>query len=157
MKTIEHLARRALHASLLATVFMTGAQSASALSCLEPSATRSFVDAQVSEEIFRVYRGSFDAGVQKGRSRTASFAGHQLGLDGFKAPVEFEIELRSICSGAWCGSISDGQEILVFAREEGDRQVVEAGACGGWVFGPPDAETEAALAACIRGEECLVH
>lgn len=91
---------------------------------------------------------------REGRSDIAKFTGHQLGTTGFETPVSLDMELRSECSGPWCGSISPEGEVLIFAREDGDRQVVEIGACPFWVQGAPDAETVQALVACARGEEC---
>lgn len=146
-----------------------GAGPVSALSCLAPDALRSFTEAHAASESYRAYVGSFDfdpsalppvQDLSLPVSATpnpvpARFTGLQLGPTGFKTPVEERMILQPSCAGPWCGSLAPEDEVLVFAREEDGKLIVDLEPCPGRVQGAPDDATREKLAACMRGEECV--
>lgn len=143
------------------------AQPAAALSCLVPDPIRSFAEIHAAPESYRAYVGRFffdpgrlpysDAPADVSATPPAipaQFTGRQLGPTGFDTAVETAMVLQPSCAGPWCGSLTPGDEVLVFAREEDGRLIVDLEPCPGKVQGAPDAETRERLAACMRGEDC---
>ncbi|WP_090111794.1 hypothetical protein [Limimaricola pyoseonensis] len=128
---------------------------------------RSFAEIHAAPEIYRAYVGrfAFDEGKLPHSDAPADvsavpnpipaeFAGHQLGTTGFETPVETPMVLQPSCLGPWCGGLAPGDEVLVFARVEDGRLIVDLEPCPGKVQAAPDAAAREALAACMRGEDC---
>ncbi|WP_370163135.1 hypothetical protein [Limimaricola soesokkakensis] len=147
---------------------MLAAPPAAALSCLVPDPIRSFAEIHAAPESYRAYIGSFAFDADRlppmqdlsqpvtatPNPVPAEFTGHQLGPTGFDTPVTAAMLLQPSCAGPWCGSLSPGDEVLVFAREEDDRLIVDLEPCPGKVQAAPDAAMRERLAACMRGEDC---
>ncbi|MCP1167440.1 hypothetical protein [Limimaricola litoreus] len=143
------------------------AQPAAALSCLVPDPIRSFAEIDAAPEIYRAYVGRFafdasklprsDAAANVSTSPEpipADFTGHQLGPTGFDTEIETAMILQPSCAGPWCGALVPGKEVLVFARVEEGRLIVDLEPCPGTVQAAPDAAMRERLAACLRGEAC---
>ena len=142
------------------------ATQAGALSCIRPDPIRSFQVASEAEEEYLILKGqfSFDPGLLP-QSEVASglvlpqpipaqFEGQSLTVDGFTNPITGLITVMPVCIGAFCGGLTPGTDVIAFARKQDNIYVVDADPCGAWVF-TPDSVTEAALAACVRGEPCV--
>lgn len=142
------------------------ATQASALSCLRPDPIQSFQVAAGAEAEYLILKGkfAFDAnllpqsevasGLVLPQPVAAEFRGQSLTVDGFTNPLTGLITVMPVCIGAFCGGLTPGVEVIAFARKQDNIYVVDADPCGAWVF-TPDAVTEAALAACVRGEPCV--
>ena len=142
------------------------ATQAGALSCIRPDPIRSFQVAAGAEAEYLILRGQFtfdpsllpqsevSSGLVLPRPIPAQFAGQSLTTDGFTNPISGLITIMPVCISAFCGGLTPGVEVIAFARKQDSIYVVEADPCSAWVF-TPDPVTEAALAACVRGEPCV--
>ena len=146
------------------------ATEALALSCVPPDPLQSFRMAHEAPETYVVLRGrlSFDQAqmpdaseVPPGAAETrldpiqASFEGFALGLSGFTRPVSAPVLLQPLCFGQFCGSISPGEDWLLFAQASGSGQyTVTVDPCGQWAFDRAPQATLDALAACIHSGAC---
>lgn len=142
------------------------ASQAGALSCIPVDPIRSFQVAAESASEYLVLKGQFafdasllpqtevSSGLVLPQPIPAQFQGQSLTVDGFTNPITGLITVMPVCIGAFCGGLAPGVEVIAFARKQENIYVVDADPCGAWVF-TPDAVTEAALAACVRGEPCV--
>lgn len=142
------------------------ATQAGALSCLPTDPIQSFQVATASASEYLILKGqfSFDAsllpqsevssGLVLPQPIPAQFQGQSLTVDGFTHPISGLITVMPVCIGAFCGGLTPGLDVIAFARKQDSIYVVDADPCSAWVFAP-DAVTEAALAACVRGEPCV--
>ena len=142
------------------------ATQAGALSCLRADPIQSFQVAAGAEAEYLILKGqfAFDAsllpqsevasGLVLPQPIPAQFVGQSLTTDGFTNPIDGLITVMPVCIGAFCGGLTPGVDVIAFARKQGNIYVVDADPCGAWVF-TPDPVTEAALAACVRGEPCV--
>lgn len=151
---------------LMPIAFGLFATQAGALTCLRSDPIRSFQAASGSADEFLILRGQFNFDPsQMPQSEVtgvlvlpqpvpAEFQGQSLTVDGFTNPIAGPITIMPICTGAFCGGLTPGADVIAFARKQGNIYVVETDPCGAWVF-TPDPVTEAALAACVRNEPCV--
>ena len=147
------------------TIAMLATQ-ASALSCIRPDPIQSFQVAAGQAAEYLILKGQFafdpallpqsevSSGLVLPQPIPAQFAGQSLTTDGFTNPISGPITVMPVCIGAFCGGLIPGAEVIAFARKQDSIYVVEADPCSAWVF-TPDPVTEAALAACVRGEPCV--
>ena len=151
---------------LLPVAIALFATQAAALSCIRPDPIRSFQVAAGAEAEYLILRGRFafdptllpqsevSTGLVLPQPIPAQFAGQSLTVDGFTNPISGPITIMPVCIGAFCGGLMPGVEVIAFARKQDSIYVVEADPCSAWVF-IPDPVTDAALAACVRGEPCV--
>lgn len=142
------------------------ATQAGALTCIRPDPIQSYQVAAEAEAEYLILKGqfAFDAsllpqsevstGLVLPQPVPAQFVGQSLTTDGFTNPIDGRITVMPVCIGAFCGGLTPGVDVIAFARKQGNIYVVDADPCGAWVF-TPDPVTEAALAACVRGEPCV--
>lgn len=142
------------------------ASQAGALSCLRPDPIRAFQAAAGATEEYLILKGffSFDPSLMPPgevanmlilpQPVAAQFQGQSLTTDGFTNPIAGPINVMPTCVDAVCGGLLPGVEVIAFARKNFNTYIVEADVCGAWIF-TPDPVTEAALAACVRGEPCV--
>jgi hypothetical protein len=142
------------------------ATQAGALSCLPTDPIKSFQVATESASEYLILRGRFgfdatllpqsevSSGLVLPQPIPAQFQGQSLTVDGFTNPITGLITVMPVCIGAFCGGLTPGVDVIAFARKQDNTYVVDADPCSAWVF-TPDAVTEAALAACVRGEPCV--
>ena len=151
---------------LLSIALTLMATQAGALSCLPTDPIRSFQVATESASEYLILKGQFvfdasllpqsevTSGLVLPQPVPAQFQGQSLTVDGFTNPISGPITVMPVCIGAFCGGLTPGVEVIAFARKQDNTYVVDADPCGAWVF-TPDSVTEAALAACVRGEPCV--
>lgn len=147
-----------IRALLLATAATLAAGPALALSCLEPSVTRSFNEARAAAEVYAVVLGRFEfdradlpAAGGEGATIPAIFDGRVLGSDGFVTEARRPVRLDVTCVSGWCGQIEPGVETLAFIEQGEDGLRVEVPACPRWVFQEPSAEQLEAAQSCMTG------
>lgn len=151
---------------LLSIALTLMATQAGALSCLPTDPIKSFQVATESASEYLILKGQFafdasllpqsevSSGLVLPQPVPAQFQGQSLTVDGFTNPISGPITVMPVCIGAFCGGLTPGVEVIAFARKQDNTYVVDADPCGAWVF-TPDSVTEAALAACVRGEACV--
>ncbi len=151
---------------LLPVALALFATQAGALSCVRPDPIRSFQVASGSQDEYLILKGRFafdisllpqsevSSGLVLPQPVPAQFQGQSLTVDGFTNPINGPITVMPVCIGAFCGGLTPGAEVIAFARKQNNIYVVDTDPCGAWVF-TPDSVTEAALAACVRGEPCV--
>lgn len=138
-----------------------------ALSCMAPSVERSFARADAAEESYVVVHGRLtlhEKALPRGGNGEfqppeltkidAILSGKSLTLEGFKVPFDQEITLDVACFGPWCGSVRNGEDVLVFLRKEGARYALDVNPCGGSVFGAPSRKMLKKAKTCLRGGPC---
>ena len=143
----------------LALLAALAATPATALSCLRPDPLTSFDAAAQSDLPYLVLSGRIElTGPVPPEGQPAAVAarltGTGLSPEGLSVPFDEAITLDRQCEGPWCGFLPGEDPVLVFARVDGDRPLVELNPCGTWVFPAPDAQTEAALVACLEQGAC---
>jgi hypothetical protein len=139
---------------------------AGALSCLPTNPIKSFQMATEAAAEYLILKGRFTfdisllpqpevaSGLVLPQPVPAQFDGQSLTVDGFTNPISGPITVMPICLGAFCGGLTPQTEVIAFARKQDNVYIVDADPCSAWVF-IPDSVTEAALAACVRGEPCV--
>jgi hypothetical protein len=148
---------------MLAAMIAAIAGQAQALSCAPPDIARTFNWASAADESYIVLNGSFSfQPLPRNRTRQlnpettthdAVFEGSYLGADGFISAPALDVTLTFVCLGPWCGSIEDGDDILVFAQQTANGYIIEVDPCFGSVFAPSDDNIDR-VEACMRGENC---
>jgi len=127
---------RSLMAGLLGTMFM--AESASALSCMQPDIQRELKEAIESDKVYHIFVGYFDAPqiklpflngdhpqIMESRSQTVSgtFTGYSMGKTrraDFKLE-RFPITVKTDCAAHWCGGVpSPEQKMIAFVEAQDD-------------------------------------
>ncbi len=151
---------------ILALALLGVATQAGALSCIRPDPIQSFQVAAAAEAEYLILKGQFafdvsllpqsqvSSGLDLPQPVPAQFQGQSLTTDGFTNSVTGPVTIMPVCNGGFCGGLTPGVQVIAFARKQDNIYVVETDPCGAWVF-TPDAVTEAALAACVRGEPCV--
>lgn len=153
-----------MHFWLLALVLLATSP-AMASSCLKPSAVRSYLEANASEDRWGAVVGRLDfdesrlpdavgQADRKGVELRGQLVGESLGPDGFKDPFQGGVTLRVVCTGVWCGQARSGGYYLVFVKREGVRHYAIAEPCEAWLFENPRPKTLERLARCYRGGYC---
>ncbi len=149
---------RAVSLSLMLPVVSVAGQ-AQALSCIRPDPISSFATANASAAQYLVLTGELTA---PGDGQTADapvsalgqLTGFGLTPDGFTAPFDGDVVLQVTCAGPWCGAMPVSGPIVAFARVDGTTPVIEADACGAWLFSDPDAATLDRLTTCLVMGQC---
>lgn len=136
-----------------------------ALSCMRADVTTTFnLMNEVPEDVY-VLHGVLDFDesllpqgvINEGRNPDpipGRFEGLGLTLNGFTSTFDRPILVQSVCYGPWCGSVTAGEELIVFAKVLGEDVVVEVDPCGTTAFSDPTPDMEDTLTSCIRGEAC---
>ncbi|WP_373355115.1 hypothetical protein [Pseudoroseicyclus sp. CXY001] len=140
---------------------------AAALSCMPADVTRSYAEAAAAEEGYMILHGTlaFDAGQLPGAYASdldtavqpapvaARFTGSYLGATGrFTGAMEsLPVVLEPRCAGPYCGDVAPGEDLLAFARMEGDVPHFELSPCPGKLFRHPRDEDLAQVTACFTG------
>ena len=138
-----------------------------ALSCMQPSVTRSYVQFAAAEEAYIVVHGRLtldETALPKGMTQSppppelTPVAGHLRGSaltkQGFVHPFDRDVVLEVACLGPWCGSAASGTSVLAFIRKDAEGYALEVGPCGGAVFPEPTEEQLGKVRACFRGQAC---
>ena len=138
-----------------------------ALSCMPYWVTDAYLEAANAEEGYVPVLGAldFDANLvpqvdwenQQDVPPTtlipATFKGVALGSRGVPQDFETDVVLEIQCAGPWCPSPQPG-EMLGFLRKTSHSYVLNTDACGGFLFGQPDAAAIKQLQDCLSGRTC---
>ena len=141
------------------------ATQASALSCLPVDPITSFQKAAESEESYFILNGTFNFEPIKMPSLEersldtfepiliiSQFEGQVLGAEGFTDYPAFDVALKPVCLGPWCGNMAAGVPTLAFARRlDSGALLVEPDPCGGQTFAEPTPEMIQGIEACATG------
>lgn len=120
---------------------------AAALSCVQPSVTRTYNEVNNAVETYVVVEGRLtldnrkvpktDGSNQRPPKMTrvpATLSGKSMSQAGFKTPFEKAITLNIACFAAWCGGAQNGMEVLAFLKKEKGGYSLAIDPCGGHVF-----------------------
>ncbi|MGJ8545945.1 MAG: hypothetical protein ACSHWZ_10920 [Sulfitobacter sp.] len=133
-----------------------------ALSCVRPSAVRSFQEAQASVDSYVVVKGYLNFNAKDMPTPetinpapvAARLRGSALGAGGFALPFDQQVTLSLACFGPWCATAPARTEVLAFLRRAEAGYVLDLNPCGGNLFAQPSPEMLREVAACGRGETC---
>ncbi|RYH04072.1 hypothetical protein EU805_01485 [Salipiger sp. IMCC34102] len=145
--------------TLLIAAALLAAGPATALSCLRPDPLASFDMAAQSELPYLVLSGRITPiGAPPAEDQAGAYAarltGEGLAYEGLTVPFDETVTLDLQCNGPWCGVPPGDDPVLVFARVDGERPLIELDPCSTWVFPAPDRQTEEALAQCLTDGAC---
>lgn len=155
---------------MLRVVFLVLALSplpALALSCLPHGVADAYLEAEAAEAGYVPVLGtlSFEpellphmdlsgqADVPQVTLIPARFRGDALTVRGIDQPFETDVVLEVQCAGEWCPQPAPGQ-MLGFLRRTSHSYVLRTTACGGFLFGRPDAAQVAQVRDCLAGRRC---
>ena len=138
-----------------------------ALSCLPFGVSDAYLEAAASEHGYVPVLGTldFDAAlvpqvdwqslqdVPATPLIPATFTGTFLGPRGVGQDFETDVVLEVQCAGPWCPSPQPG-DMLGFLRKTSHSYVLNTNACGGFLFGQPNAVATKQLKDCLSGREC---
>ena len=147
-----------IRAATLALAVSAG--QAQALSCVRPDPVTSFATASASHLPYLVLTGELTAPPATNETEQqpvalgATLTGFGLATDGFSVPFDGEVVIDVTCAGPWCGARPASGPIMAFARIDGPVPVIEASACGGWLFTDPDQAMLDRMTDCINGAAC---
>lgn len=143
------------------TVFSTSAQ---ALSCMAPSLSHSFAQAQDSDALYHVALGKLtipsdftpppppeDVNNPTPYSVQAQFDGHVGTGAGFNFAHTGPVTIDVTCAAAWCGGLPDDTTQIMFLEVTDAGLRLEMAACPGSTFAA-DAENFATARACLAGD-----
>lgn len=140
---------------------------AAGLSCAPWGVTDAYRAAAKSDAPYVVVRGTlrFDAarlprGDHTGQTRTpprtvipAEIEGVALGPSNLRVAKAYKLRLVVQCAGPWCARPKAG-DTLAFIRRDGASYVLEATACGAFLFSKPSAEETRAVQTCLNSGPC---
>jgi len=144
----------------LTLVALVAAGQAQALSCMRPDPATSFAAASTSDLPYLVLTGDLTSPAATGKSGPKPISvlghlnGHGLTAAGFTATFDGDVVLQVTCAGPWCGAVPASGPVVAFARIDGPTPVIEADACGMWLFAAPDTAMIDQLTACMTGADC---
>ena len=83
----------------------------------------------------------------------AEIEGVAMGPSGLREARAYKLELVVHCAGPWCARPKTG-DTLAFIRRQGSEYVLEATACGAYLFHKPNAEQTRAVQRCLNAKPC---
>lgn len=144
-------------------------QAALALSCLKPDAAMTYLQADNSDDSYRVVLGKIELLEKPAkRSRNASgqpspevlfakarLTGKQLSKKGFTSGIDEEITVQSVCFASWCGGWPEGSDPQIFFVKQTDQSLTySSDPCGSWsLYNPSKAEVRQ-IVKCHQGKSC---
>lgn len=152
---------------LLTAILSTLPLPALALSCIPYGVSDAYLEAATAKEAYVPVLGllSFDVTLnpqvdwenQQDTPATtlipATFTGDALTVRGVDTPFATDVVLEVRCLGPWCASPQPGP-VLGFLRKTSHSYVLSTHACGGYMFGRPDAGQIKQVRDCLAGKSC---
>ena len=141
---------------------------ASALSCIEPSPLRQYIDARDSKDLYSMVIGKIEPygaiklpkqdlnsnQTNKAATTRARLSGRALTSDGFTVDYQGDITLNIGCLSIWCGGApATNAEVFVTLRHNGDTRLLDLGPCPTNAL-PWTAEDETRVLNCHRFGKC---
>lgn len=154
-------------AALAACLLSFAASPAAALSCLPWGPADAYLQAAKSDSVYNIIAGElrFDESLLP-QSRAdnpndtppltripAQLSGKLLEGKYFSGRVNVPAVLEVECLGPWCGGMQSGADYVFFAEQRGQELVIQANACGGFVFADTS-DTRRQVLDCHRGKAC---
>ena len=146
--------------ALIATLFLTLPGTANALSCARPDVARSFHIANKASETYLIVLGEIEylgKSLRKStrpETRKARLRARAITRTGFSAWLDRDITVNITCAGPWCGSIPQGERLLIFLRQSAAGDVIDAQPCAQFVFTDPGQAEMRTLRSCLSGGHC---